>query len=178
MVQGNPRSVSIPWTEGTAAEGPGTRPSPAQGQGVLASLPQIRAPARALELTSGVPTSVSKTKQWGNRDQSLSQPLVAGSGGQAKDKSMEIHIPGSWGRTRSPTLDRTSGGTAYSGEGSTTKWREGEDEANLGGDPGRHRAQGPGRFPGLNIDQAYELENAMRMSWSQQSPAVDRCSGS
>lgn len=117
-----------------------------------------------------MPTSVSKTKQWGNRDQSLSQPLVAASGGQAEDKSMEIHIPGSWERIRSPTLDRTSGGTPYNGEGSTTKWREREDEANLGGAPGRHRAQRPRRCPGLNIDQAYELENTMRMSWPAAEP--------
>lgn len=111
MVQGNLRLVSIRWTERAAAEDPGARPLPAQGQAVLASLPQVRAFARLLQGIRAdlrdANLSLQDCKQWGNGDESFSQPKVAGSGGQGEDKFMEIHIPGSWGRTRSPTLDRT-----------------------------------------------------------------------
>lgn len=88
MVQGNLRLVSIPWTERAAAEDPGARPLPAQGQAVLASLPQVKAFARLLQGVRAdlrdANLSLQDCKQWGNGDQSFSQPKVAGQEGKER----------------------------------------------------------------------------------------------
>lgn len=102
MGWGNPRLVFVPGTQRAATEDPGTRPPPTQGQACpkLGPLPGFY---RELELTSEMPTSGSKTVAMGNWGLEPLPTQGAGSGGQGEDRSMEIHIPGSRGRTPFPT---------------------------------------------------------------------------
>lgn len=72
---------------------------------------------------------------------------------------------GLWGRTLKGPWGHTPWWGGSQDKSIIPGWRKGEgDEAHLGGAPAGIEPKGPGRCPGLNMDQVSKVGNAARMS--------------